>query len=119
MTRNIMPKGKVSCPSCGSGDMSFNPWLGQMWTCNNCGYHGPVELIGDAKLTEKEQKILSEIEGEKSPPRSDGSKRYVVMGLAVLIAFLMLGVWGLVGAALLFLIYQGFKLADSSGMKHL
>jgi uncharacterized Zn finger protein (UPF0148 family) len=108
--RFMTRKGKLSCPNCGSSLMSFNPWLGQMWTCQHCGYRGPVELVEDGKQSEKDKKLLEDIKEElkEEKPRAakKGSKKYVVMGLAVMILFLMLGPsYGILGAMFLLLYY--------------
>jgi len=100
------------CPQCGSENITFNPWLGQMWTCQHCGYRGPVDLIEDGKLDEKDKKILADIKKDlknekiiKSKIKKDDNyKKYLIMVLAVIILILMVGsIYGLLGGIVLFL----------------
>lgn len=34
--------GVKICPNCKSNNISFDPWMGQMWTCRKCNYRGPL-----------------------------------------------------------------------------
>lgn len=94
-------RGKISCPNCGSNNITFNPWLGQIWTCQHCGYRGPVELTEDGEPSEKDKKLLEEIKeeikNEKPSAKGDGRyKKYLVMVLAVVISILLVGTYGLI-----------------------
>ncbi len=102
---------KKICPQCGSENITFNPWLGQIWTCQRCGYRGPVDLTEDGKLDEKDKKILRDIKEDlknEKPKRKkdDNYKKYLVMILAVMILILIVGpLYGL-AIGFLFLIYS-------------
>lgn len=100
---------KKTCPQCGSENITFNPWLGQIWTCQHCGYRGPIDLTENGKLDEKDKKILKDIKddlkNEKPGRKKDNNQsKYVIMFLAVIILILMVGIlYGLVGGIILFL----------------
>ncbi len=32
------------CPNCRKPTMIYVPWLGQMWSCQSCGYQGPIVI---------------------------------------------------------------------------
>jgi len=34
------------CPLCKSDSINYQPWIGQMWVCQNCGYRGPIIIEG-------------------------------------------------------------------------
>jgi hypothetical protein len=107
-------KSKLTCPKCGSDNLSYNPWLGQIWTCQRCNYRGPVGLTEDGELSSKEKKIIEEVNEEiknEKPTKSKNVnlKKYPVMVLAVIIMILMVGTfYGIIGGAILFL-YAMFK----------
>jgi transposase-like protein len=102
---------KKMCPQCGSENITFNPWLGQIWTCQHCGYRGPIDLTEDGKLDEKDKRILryikEDLKNENPERKKDGNyKKYLVMILAVMILILIVGpLYGLI-AGFLFLIYS-------------
>jgi len=102
---------KKICPQCGSDNITFNPWLGQIWTCQHCGYRGPLDLVEDGRLNEKEKKMLEDIKkdlkNEKQETKVDDSyKKYLIMFLAVIILFLIVGVaYGLIGGVYFFITF--------------
>jgi len=102
---------KKICPQCGSENITFNPWLGQIWTCQHCRYRGPVDLTEDGKLDEKDKKVLENIKEDLKSEKPeikkvDNYKKYMVMFLAVIILILMIGpLYGLV-IGFVFLIYS-------------
>ena len=34
----------MQCPKCRSEDITYLPWIGQLWECKKCGYRGPLVL---------------------------------------------------------------------------
>ncbi|MHC1579849.1 MAG: hypothetical protein ACXQTZ_04280 [Candidatus Alkanophagales archaeon] len=37
------------CPKCGSAELNYLPWLGEVYACRSCGYQGAL-VIEDAEL---------------------------------------------------------------------
>ena len=107
-----MAKAKITCPKCGSTLMTYNPWLGQMWTCQHCGYKGPIEMVEDSEMTKKEIETVKEIEedSKKEAPKKEGNyRKYVVMALAILILSLLTSPIALIGIGILLILYLVWK----------
>jgi len=37
------------CPNCGSKNLNYKPWLGEIYECRECGYQG-VFVIEDGEI---------------------------------------------------------------------
>jgi DNA-directed RNA polymerase subunit M/transcription elongation factor TFIIS len=35
------------CPKCGSENLNYEPWLGEIYECRNCGYRGVLVIEDD------------------------------------------------------------------------
>jgi hypothetical protein len=101
---------KISCPKCGSENMTYNPWLGQIWSCQHCNYRGPVDFVegGPSKEDEKLlREIEEEIKNEKPGAKKDSkTKKYAVMILALVIALMMVPWIFVVAAGFILLAYS-------------
>ena len=55
------------CPKCGSAELNYLPWLGEIYVCRNCGYQGAL-VIEDGELAreirEKRFEVIKEEETE-------------------------------------------------------
>jgi len=55
------------CPMCGSKNLNYMPWLGEIYVCRDCGYRGAliVEDFGESAeaLKNKSEKEDEEKEG--------------------------------------------------------
>ncbi len=51
------------CPRCGSKNMNYMPWLGEIYTCRDCGYRGAL-IVEDGEIAEGIRKKF-EVEGEE------------------------------------------------------
>lgn len=54
-----------SCPCCGSKNLNYMPWLGEIYLCRECGYNGALVVengeIAEAIAKEFETKDKKEI----------------------------------------------------------
>ena len=48
------------CPRCGSRNLNYEPWLGEIYICRDCGYQGAL-IIEDGEIADALSK-QSEIE---------------------------------------------------------
>ena len=39
------------CPKCGSKNLNYMPWLGELYECRDCSYKGPL-VIEDGDIAE-------------------------------------------------------------------
>ncbi|MFH1229495.1 MAG: hypothetical protein V1678_03665 [Candidatus Aenigmatarchaeota archaeon] len=103
-------KKKILCPKCGSENMTYNPWLGQIWSCQHCNYRGPVDFV-EGGFTKEDEKILREISEEIKnekfrPKKDDKSRKYAVMALALVIAVMMVPLIFVVAAGIILFAYS-------------
>jgi hypothetical protein len=104
---------KKVCPQCGSENLTFNPWLGQIWTCQHCGYRGPLDLVENGKLDEKDREILKDIREDlkehkikQETKKESHYAKYTTMLLAVVILILMIGLFYAFAAGVIIFFYS-------------
>ncbi|HDN68447.1 hypothetical protein B6V00_04015 [ANME-1 cluster archaeon ex4572_4] len=39
------------CPKCGSNNLNYLPWLGEIYECRDCGYRGAL-VVEDGEMAE-------------------------------------------------------------------
>ena len=49
------------CPRCGSKDLKYMPWLGEIYSCKDCNYQGAL-IIENGEIAEA---IRKKFEAEK------------------------------------------------------
>ena len=53
------------CPRCGSESLEYQPWLGEIYQCKDCGYRGSF-IIEDGKLSKEIRKEFKRGKREKA-----------------------------------------------------
>ena len=52
------------CPRCGSKNLNYKPWLGELYVCRECGYQGAL-VVENGEIADAIRKKF-EIEDKKS-----------------------------------------------------
>lgn len=39
------------CPRCGSKNLNYKPWLGEIYVCRKCGYQGAL-IVEDGEIAD-------------------------------------------------------------------
>ena len=45
------------CPRCGSKNLNYKPWLGEIYACRECGYQGAL-IVEDGEIADAIGKML-------------------------------------------------------------
>jgi len=51
------------CPKCGSENLNYEPWLGEIYVCRDCGYRGVLVIEEDTEIADA---IKKEFETEEN-----------------------------------------------------
>ncbi len=52
------------CPKCGSKNLNYLPWLGEIYECRDCGYRGPL-VVEDGEIAEALKKRYDDSDKEE------------------------------------------------------
>lgn len=52
------------CPRCGSKNLNYEPWLGEIYVCRECGYQGAL-VVEDGEISDALKKKFEAEEEEE------------------------------------------------------